>query len=243
MSDDGGAPGRFLHRADGILGKLFGPCSKDPKGSVFRGWIIAVVLILIYFVLSIVESACELMEFISYSLTLKCVLFLLFSHVDSGQPVPGGRRLKGAGGGNILGGYHAFGPGHCRDVYPQEVSHVVRDWLSARTARPFHPPESHFVCRIWEQHPREYPNESSFGRIWVYAVLGALHLFYPPVSLQNVRRRGPHRRQRIGTERPPAVTTFHYISSSCFNNSIQGQSIHLFYDQILRMLDMIPESW
>jgi hypothetical protein len=57
MSDDGGAPGRFLHRADGILGKLFGSCSNDPKSSVFRGWIIAVVLMAIYIVLSIVESA------------------------------------------------------------------------------------------------------------------------------------------------------------------------------------------
>lgn len=228
MSDDGGAPGRFLHRADGILGKLFGSCSKDPKGSVFRGWIIAVVLILIYFVLSIVESACEFIQFMRYSLTV--LFFPPFSHVDSGQPLQGGRRLEGAGGGYILGGHHAFGPGHYRDVYPQEVSHVVRDWLSARTARPFHPPESHFVCRIWEQYERECSNESSFGRIWVYAVHGAFYFFHFPVSLQNLRRCGPHRCQRIGTERP-AVTAIHYISSSCLNYSIRSKrSKHsLFY--------------
>jgi hypothetical protein len=67
MSDDGGAPGRFLNRADGILGKLFGSCSNDPKSSVFRGWIIAVVLMAIYIALSIVESAYNsAMEYFSF---------------------------------------------------------------------------------------------------------------------------------------------------------------------------------
>lgn len=58
-NDDGGASGRFLNRAKGVLDKLFGSCSKDPKGSVFRVWLISVVCILVYVCLAMGECTLE----------------------------------------------------------------------------------------------------------------------------------------------------------------------------------------
>jgi hypothetical protein len=48
----------LLHRAHGVLGWLFGSCAADPKGSIHRAWGISLIFVLLYFVLSVVESTC-----------------------------------------------------------------------------------------------------------------------------------------------------------------------------------------
>ena len=42
--------------ANGLLGKMFNSCADDPKGSIHRAWGISLILIILYFVLSILES-------------------------------------------------------------------------------------------------------------------------------------------------------------------------------------------
>lgn len=45
-------------RKNGTLGKLFGSCAGDPRGSVHRAWGISLLFVVVYFVLAIVESEC-----------------------------------------------------------------------------------------------------------------------------------------------------------------------------------------
>lgn len=52
-SDDDGGAAAWANR---ILGKVFGSCSDDPKGAVHRAWGLSLVLVLVYFTLSIFES-------------------------------------------------------------------------------------------------------------------------------------------------------------------------------------------
>jgi len=42
--------------ANGLLGKMFNSCADDPKGSIHRAWGISLIFIILYFVLSILES-------------------------------------------------------------------------------------------------------------------------------------------------------------------------------------------
>ena len=46
----------WASRANGILDRVFGSCADDPKGSVHRAWGISLIFVLLYFILSIVES-------------------------------------------------------------------------------------------------------------------------------------------------------------------------------------------
>ena len=40
----------------GFLNKLFTSCSEDPKGSVHRAWGISLLFVVLYFILSVIES-------------------------------------------------------------------------------------------------------------------------------------------------------------------------------------------
>jgi hypothetical protein len=43
-------------RQTGVLGKIFGSCSGDPRGSVHRAWGVSLLFIVLYFILAIIES-------------------------------------------------------------------------------------------------------------------------------------------------------------------------------------------
>ena len=43
-------------RQTGFLGKIFGACSGDPRGSVHRAWGVSLLFIVLYFILAIIES-------------------------------------------------------------------------------------------------------------------------------------------------------------------------------------------
>lgn len=47
---------RSYAAANGCLSKVFDSCSDDPRGSVHRAWGVSLIFILVFFVLSIVES-------------------------------------------------------------------------------------------------------------------------------------------------------------------------------------------
>lgn len=40
----------------GLMGKMFGACSSDPRGSVHRAWGISLLFVVFYFVLAVIES-------------------------------------------------------------------------------------------------------------------------------------------------------------------------------------------
>ena len=43
-------------RKSGILGKLFGSCAPDPRGSVHRAWGISLLFVVVYFTFAVIES-------------------------------------------------------------------------------------------------------------------------------------------------------------------------------------------
>jgi len=56
-------------RQNGVLGKVFGSCAGDPRGSVHRAWGVSLLFILLYFILAILES--ELFDYISFFCVLE----------------------------------------------------------------------------------------------------------------------------------------------------------------------------
>jgi len=47
---------RGAESATGILNKLFASCAPDPKGSVHRAWGISLIFVVVYFIISVIES-------------------------------------------------------------------------------------------------------------------------------------------------------------------------------------------
>lgn len=59
MSDPDGSQSHYersISAANGCLNRLFNSCEEDPKGSVHRAWGVSLIFIVLYFILSIVES-------------------------------------------------------------------------------------------------------------------------------------------------------------------------------------------
>jgi hypothetical protein len=55
MSADGPVP-KGMSAIKRVLGRLFGSCASDPKGSVHRAWGISLLFLVLYFSVSIIES-------------------------------------------------------------------------------------------------------------------------------------------------------------------------------------------
>jgi hypothetical protein len=55
MSADGPVP-KGMSAIKRVLGRLFGSCASDPKGSVHRAWGISLLFLVIYFAVAIIES-------------------------------------------------------------------------------------------------------------------------------------------------------------------------------------------
>ena len=47
---------RGMSAANGVLSKLFASCADDPKGSVHRAWGLSLLFVVLFFVVSVVES-------------------------------------------------------------------------------------------------------------------------------------------------------------------------------------------
>lgn len=47
---------RGVESANGFLNKLFSSCAEDPKGSVHRAWGISLIFVVVFFVISVIES-------------------------------------------------------------------------------------------------------------------------------------------------------------------------------------------
>jgi hypothetical protein len=47
---------RGVESANGFLSKLFSSCSEDPKGSVHRAWGISLIFVVLFFIVSVIES-------------------------------------------------------------------------------------------------------------------------------------------------------------------------------------------
>jgi hypothetical protein len=47
---------RGVESANGFLNKLFSSCAEDPKGSVHRAWGISLIFVVIFFIVSVIES-------------------------------------------------------------------------------------------------------------------------------------------------------------------------------------------
>jgi hypothetical protein len=56
MSGGNNAFEEGMSRASGFLDKAFRSCAADPKGSVHRAWGISLIFVLLYFVMSVIES-------------------------------------------------------------------------------------------------------------------------------------------------------------------------------------------
>ena len=59
LSADGPVP-RGMNVFKRLLGRMFGSCASDPKGSVHRAWGISLLFVVVYFVVAIIESECWL---------------------------------------------------------------------------------------------------------------------------------------------------------------------------------------
>lgn len=47
---------RSYAAANGLLGRVFHSCADDPRGSVHRAWGVSLIFVILYFVISIIES-------------------------------------------------------------------------------------------------------------------------------------------------------------------------------------------
>jgi hypothetical protein len=47
---------RGVESANGFLTKMFSSCSEDPKGSVHRAWGISLIFVVVFFIVSVIES-------------------------------------------------------------------------------------------------------------------------------------------------------------------------------------------
>jgi hypothetical protein len=47
---------RGVESANGFLSKMFSSCAKDPKGSVHRAWGISLIFVVVFFIVSVIES-------------------------------------------------------------------------------------------------------------------------------------------------------------------------------------------
>jgi hypothetical protein len=47
---------RGVDSANGFLTKMFSSCSEDPKGSVHRAWGISLIFVVVFFIVSVIES-------------------------------------------------------------------------------------------------------------------------------------------------------------------------------------------
>ena len=56
MVDDDMGQDPHVTAAQGMLGKLFMSCQKDPRGSVHRAWGISLLFVVLYFVVAVIES-------------------------------------------------------------------------------------------------------------------------------------------------------------------------------------------
>ena len=56
--EEGGYYDRGVSTAHGLLNKLFASCAADPRGSVHRAWGVSLIFVILYFVVSLIESEC-----------------------------------------------------------------------------------------------------------------------------------------------------------------------------------------
>lgn len=53
---------RSFTAANGFLNRAFASCADDPRGSVHRAWGVSLIFVILYFVISVVESKCILLN-------------------------------------------------------------------------------------------------------------------------------------------------------------------------------------
>lgn len=56
ISTDGGNVDVMFRSVNGCMDRLFASCSDDPKGSVHRSWAISLLFMLVFFIISLIES-------------------------------------------------------------------------------------------------------------------------------------------------------------------------------------------
>jgi hypothetical protein len=76
---------RGMTAANGLLSKVFSSCAEDPRGSVHRAWGISLIFIILYFIVSVIESkfsfACvrvcldRTFRFVCHPVSIKSLLF------------------------------------------------------------------------------------------------------------------------------------------------------------------------
>jgi hypothetical protein len=60
----------------GLMGRFFGSCSSDPRGSVHRAWGISLLFVVFYFVVAVIESKLGAAQPIAYCSLLVATLDL-----------------------------------------------------------------------------------------------------------------------------------------------------------------------
>lgn len=158
-------------RKTGILGKLFGSCASDPRGSVHRAWGISLLFVVVYFALAVVESECWLQATpnifclifhqqcrnfviaILYSNRMACYLFL-------NQPLWHSDQFEHkwwiscSDSGICLDGHSTFGIGCFGNLCTETIPHKFFRWLSIGCFGSTGQPESDLVCYLFIICPR-----------------------------------------------------------------------------------------